>query len=496
MSGCSKLCKTVMRDYILLYINGKRYQVAGEQIFQPLSDFLRYEQGLTGTKVVCAEGDCGACTALLGSVKENKLTYEVFNTCIQYVYQLDCQHVVTVEGLKTNGTLHPVQQSMIDHFGSQCGYCTPGFVVAIAGIFEKKKVLSEQDIRDGLTGNLCRCTGYQPIIQAVLAITPETVPLMAECFSDEAMLRDFEQYSTNSIAVEYQEIIANQSTIKKYFNPATLQELLDCKKQHPNAVFVAGGTDISVQMNKGKVRPDTIISLSNLPDLDFIKSQDGFIRIGPKVCWTELENFCKEAFPELYKILMVFGSPQIRNVGTIAGNIANASPVADALPFLFVMNAEVELSSVDGKRWVNVNDFYHDYKKTEMTQEEFITEIRLSPLQPRQKMKLYKVSKRKDLDIAMFTAGMLLQEMDGMIQDIRIAYGGVGPVVLRLPETENFLRDKQFCLENFQKAGRLARGEITPISDVRASAEYRWQLSENMLLQFYHDVLEENISVS
>ncbi|MBF0286898.1 MAG: FAD binding domain-containing protein [SAR324 cluster bacterium] len=480
-----------MRDYILLYINGKRYQVSGEQIFQPFSDFLRHEQGLTGTKVVCAEGDCGACTALLGTVKNHELIYEIFNTCIYYVYQLDCQHVVTIEGLKANGHLHAVQQSMIDHFSSQCGYCTPGFVVAAAGMFEKKNVLSEQDVRYGLTGNLCRCTGYQPIIQAVLAVAPDTVPSIAECFPSSAMLQDFEQHTTDSIAAHYEETITGKSVIKKFFNPATLQEILDCKKQYPAAAFVAGGTDISVQMNKGKVHPDTIISLSNLPNLDFIKRQEEYVRIGPKVCWAELEHFCKNTFPEWHKTLTVFGSPQIRNVGTIAGNIANASPVGDSLPFLFVMNAEVELSSVHGKRWVDINDFYHGYKNTEMTKEELITEIRLAPLNAVQKMKLYKVSKRKDLDIAIFTAGILLEEMDGVIQNIRIAYGGVGPVVLRLLETEAFLKKKQFCLETFREAGKLARGEITPISDVRASAEYRLQLSENILLQFYYDVCEE-----
>ncbi len=479
-----------MRDYILLYINGKRHQITGEQIFQPLSDFLRYEKGLTGTKVVCAEGDCGACTALLGRVRQGALQYEIFNTCIKYVYQLDGQHVVTVEGLKENGQLHPVQQTMIDYFGSQCGYCTPGFVVAMAGLFEKTQAPTEQDVRDGLTGNLCRCTGYTPIIDAALAVDGTSVKTMSERFPEESMLEDLQAHATRSIAIEYDETITGTAVTHRYFNPCTVSEATQLKQQHPNAFLIAGGTDLSVQMNKGRISPQTVISLSNLPGLGKLEIQDGYLNIGAKVSWTQLEDFCREALPEFHKILAVFASGQIKNVGTMAGNIANGSPIADSLPFLYVTNAEIELAGTTGTRWVNIHDFYHGYKVNEMQSDELITQIRLPLPTAEQTLKLYKVSKRKDLDISTFTAGFFMEREGDAIKDIRIAYGGVGPVVLRLPRTESFLKDNALNFENAQKASKMARTEITPISDVRASDDYRLQLSENILLKFYYEVTQ------
>lgn len=479
-----------MRDFILLYINGKRHQISGETIFQPLSDWLRYKQGLVGTKVVCAEGDCGACSALLGRVRNGTLKYEVFNTCIQYVYQLDCQHVVTVEGLKENGQLHPVQQAMIDHFGSQCGYCTPGFVVTMAGLFESQEALTEQNVREGLTGNLCRCTGYQSIIKAALAVNPDTVKRMGERFPAALMVEDFKEHRQTAVAIEYEETLSGESITKRHFNPVTLQEAIRLKSEHPGATLVAGGTDISVQMNKHRIDPQTVISLSNVLHLDTLAIEADYLKIGAKVSLRDLEDFCKAPLFEFYKILQVFASDQIKNVGTLAGNIVNASPIADALPLLFVTNAEIELRGGQSARWVNINEFYHGYKKIEIQADELITQIRLPLPKQGNLLKLYKVSKRRDLDISIFTAGIFMEMAGKAVRQVRIAYGGVAPVVLRLTETENFLKNKTLDLENIKKAGKLARREIVPISDVRASHDYRFQLAENTLLKFYYEVLE------
>ena len=478
-----------MRDFVLFYINHTRHRVSGEAIFQPLSDWLRYEQGLVGTKVVCAEGDCGACSALLGRMSGGSLQYQVFNSCIQYLYQLDCQHVVTVEGLKENGQLHPVQQAMIEHFGSQCGYCTPGFVVALAGLFEKQKNLNTQAVRTGLTGNLCRCTGYQPIIEAALSIHPEKIKPLAKRFPIKKMVNDFQQHRPIPIAMEYEETLAPRGT-KRYFNPVTLQKASQLKQQHPDAVLIAGGTDISVQMNKDRLDPPTVLSLSNVPGLDTLTLQGKAVTVGAKVCWSELEAFCEKNLPELHKILQVFASDQIKHVGTLAGNIANASPIADSLPFLFVMNADLELSGLQKKRWLPIHEFYRGYKQTALQPDEIITHIRFSLPQPGHVLKLYKVSKRRDLDISTFTAGIYMETQDQEIQQARIAYGGVGPVVLRLTNTEKFLKNKALDWQTMKKAGHLARSEIFPISDVRASNDYRLQLAENILEKFYYEVAE------
>ncbi|MBF0280677.1 MAG: FAD binding domain-containing protein [SAR324 cluster bacterium] len=478
-----------MRDYVLLYINGKRHQISGERVFQPLSDFLRYDQEMVGTKVVCAEGDCGACSALLGRAGDGTLNYQVFNTCIAYVFQLDCRHVVTVEGLKGHNGLHPVQQAMIEHFGSQCGYCTPGFVVAMAALFEKRHDLTEQAVRDGLTGNLCRCTGYQAIINATLSIKPDTVETMAERFPALPMLDAFDQHSQSSVLIEYPESIQGKTIMKRSFIPSSVQEAVLLKKQHPDAVLIAGGTDISVQMNKEKIDPQTVIILPDTPELRVLELDQENLKIGAKVRWSELEIFCKDKLPELHKILKVFASDQIKNCATMAGNIANASPIADSLPFLFVVNAEIELTGIQNKRWVEINRFFHGYKNTDIQAEEVITQIRIPLPKPEQFLKLYKVSKRRDLDISTFTAAILVEMVDDqMIKDIRIAYGGVAPVVLRLAKTEAFLKNKTFDLENMRTAGKLAREEIAPISDVRASRDYRLRLSETTLEKFFHEV--------
>lgn len=481
-----------MRDYLILYVNGKRFSITGTQLFEPLSDFLRYQQSLTGTKVVCAEGDCGACSVLLGRVKQGKFEYQVANSCILYLYQLDCQHIITVEGLRKTDKLHPVQQNMIDYFGSQCGYCTPGFVMAIAAMFEQKELMmTQQTVRNQLIGNLCRCTGYEPIIQAALAVDPKSVPQCSALFPESEMLLDCQKYSTESLQTHFEENIP-EPMVKYFCNPVTLEEAVEWKVQHPQSTIVMGGTDLSVQMNKGRIAPKSILSLSNIPHLDQIEVTSTALKIGAKVTWTELEKYTQIHLPEFYKIIQVFASPQIKNVGTLVGNIVNASPIADSLPFLYVSDAQVQMYGLQGSRKVKINDFYYGYKQLALEKDEIITHLHIPFTQEGESYKLYKVSKRKDLDISTFTAG-IYTKMDGdVISKIRIAYGGVGPVIIRLALTENFLQGKSVLLEHIQTASKLARSEVTPISDVRASEDYRGQLAENILFKWYHERQSES----
>ena len=273
----------------------------------------------------------------------------------------------------------------------------------------------------------------------------------------------------------------------QFFVPVSIEEALEFKQKHKHVTVVAGGTDISVQMNKERLEPNCIMSLTHLTGLEILEIKNKAVTVGAKVTWSKLGEFCQEHLPELAKIILIFASRQIKNAATLAGNIANASPIADSIPFLYVIDAEIELTSSDGTRWVNINKFYHGYKNTEMKSEELITRIRWKLPKPEVVVKLYKVSKRKDLDISTFTAGILLKLKKGKIQNARLAFGGVGPVVLRLPNTEEFLHGKPFLLSIFQEAGKLAREEISPISDVRASSDYRLQLAENILLKFFYE---------
>lgn len=485
-----------MRNRLLLYINGKRHEISGNQAFMTLSDYLRYDLAATGTKVVCAEGDCGACTVMLGRLKEGELAYKPVNACIQYLYQLDCTHVVTVEGLRSGEALNPVQEAMMACHGAQCGYCTPGFIVAMCGLFDERKQAAEAgpvqagDIRDALTGNLCRCTGYEPIIQAGLSVAEDRVTGLHRLYPPQEMISTF----TDALKVPVRlEGVNFDGQPRLAFIPVSLPEAVAFKASHPGLTVIQGGTDVSVVCNKRGFEPAVIMSLSNLvePGLEEIslqKSNPPALLIGAKATLSQLETLSATACPELHAILETFGGPQIKQAGTLAGNVANGSPIADSTPFLMVMNAEVELTGVNGSRRVNMNDFYTGYKQNVMAPDELITRFECPLPAEDEILKLYKVSRRKHLDISTFTAAFLMR-LDGQnrIASIRIAYGGVAATVVRLPGTEAFLTGRPFELGTFEEAGTVAVSEISPLSDVRGSSAYRNLLAENILQKFFFD---------
>ena len=483
-----------MRDYLLFYVNGVRHQISGEQGFQSLSDYLRGDLGLVGTKVVCAEGDCGSCTVLIGRVRDSGMCYEGIDSCIQYLYQLDCAHVITVEGLKDEAQkIHPVQKAMIDALGSQCGYCTPGFVMSLAAMLETQEAMTRSSVQDGLTGNLCRCTGYEQIIDAALSLNQKEIPKASKRFDEEAMLTDLMAHVSQAVSCKFEEKWNGSLQKVQFYVPTTLNEALEFKQKHQDVTVVAGGTDISVQLNKDRLEPSCVMSLTHLSVLESFEIKNKTVTVGAKLSWSKLAEHCQRHLPQFEEIIKIFASRQIKNAATLAGNIANASPIADSLPFLYVIDAELELSAyqpnaeVVNKRWVRINQFYHGYKITEMKADELITRIRWNLPEADDLLKLYKVSKRKDLDISTFTAGIWLRLKKGKIQQVRLAFGGVGPVILRLPETEEYLQGKPLQPEIFQEAGKIARDEISPISDVRASSDYRSQLAENIMQKFFHE---------
>ncbi len=466
-----------MRDYLLFYVNGQEHRVGGQDVFSPLSTYLRYGQGCTGTKVVCAEGDCGACTVLIGRAAGGTVEYMPVNSCIQFLYQLDCTHVVTIEGLKVEGKLNPVQEAMVDFHGAQCGYCTPGIVVALCSLFDCKTQADEQDVKDALTGNLCRCTGYEPIIRAGMNVALERVRSTGELYPPQEMIARFGEHQGRPA------LIASEG--KTCFIPATVEEAVDFKEKNPGTVIVSGGTDVCVNINKRGLDPDVIMSLSNIAGLSDVKVENSHLVVGGRASLAALADWAREEMPELYKIMWLFGSPQIRNAGTLAGNIANGSPIADTLPWLFVMEAVVEMTGPAGKRLIDINSLYKGYKQLDMAPGEIITRILIPLPENNETIRLFKVSKRQNLDISAFAAAIRMTIEAGKIHSAKLAYGGVGPVVLRLPKTEAFLEGKEAALTTFGNAGKLAREEITPISDVRGSKDFRLQLAENIMLKFF-----------
>jgi len=351
---------------------------------------------------------------------------------------------------------------MVACHGAQCGYCTPGFIMAMSALFEKCDHVDEKQTREGLVGNLCRCTGYEPIIKA--ALQTESPEKLRDRYAAVPDARD-------------------SVRIGDFFAPATLDEAIAFRKER-NATIVQGGTDVGVWINKRNYRAPAMLSLAKIASLKELREEDGAIVAGANVTLSQLESFVRDRIPELYKILSIFGSAQIKNAGTLVGNIANGSPIGDTLPYLLVADASLEING--GERTVPINSFYRGYKQFDLAAHEIITRVRLPIV--RDTLRLYKVSRRRDLDISAFTAAIRLSTVDSHIAKAWIAYGGVAPTVVRLPRTEEFLAGKAISLDVFRHAGRIARDEVKPISDVRGSAEYRAQLAENIMVKFGHDV--------
>jgi xanthine dehydrogenase small subunit len=467
-----------MRDFLIIHVNGKRHEIRGGRAFQSLSDFLRYDLGLGGTKVVCAEGDCGSCSVLLGRREEASFKYSAITSCIAFLYQLDGAHIVTVEGLAPRSELNPVQEAMVRCQGTQCGFCTPGFVVAMCAMFESEARVDADALRYGLTGNLCRCTGYESIVRAGLEVDAKSLRKLEEIYPSAAM------------QIEEDDVLIDAGG-KKFYRPTTIDQAVRFKAENPTCVPIAGGTDLGVQINKGIRNPDCVLCLGGIRALREIVLSDGVIEIGALATLTDLERKTREIVPEFAKMLWRHGSPLIRNAGTLAGNIANGSPIGDTMPALFVLNAEVELTGRGGARRVNMNDFYTGYRKTVMQPDELITRVFMPLPKADEHFRLYKVSKRHDLDISSFTAAFWMKRENGVIGEIRIAYGGVGPVIMRMRKTEEQLRGKPLNEAEIESAAEIARGEITPISDVRGETEFRFQLAENILRKFFADVSGE-----
>jgi len=474
-----------MLDHLLVFVNGRRHNVRGRDAFLSLSDYLRRACGLVGTKIVCSEGDCGACTVLIGRASEDgsRLVYRPVDSCIQFMFQLESTHIVTIEGLGSETAPSPIQRAVIDCHGSQCGFCTPGFVVAMTGLLEENPSFNEEQLRCGLTGNLCRCTGYTPILEAGLEADTGRHERMCALYPSDEILADFRDRRHQTIEIDA------EWCGERYFvaSPPDLDAAIQYLQAHPESRIVAGATDIGVQVNKTLMLPQRILDLNRVSTLEQIEVDDRELVLGARVSWTAIECLCKERVPEFHKIVSLFGAPQIRHVGTIGGNLANASPIADSLPFLYVMDAVIDLQSADGTRSVPVTEFYKGYKQLDLRLGEMITRVRIPLPAADELLRLYKVSRRRDLDIASFTAAIRLRLDGETIDEAAIAFGAVGPTVIRARRTEACLRGRTLDEETMQAAGDVAVDEISPISDVRGAADYRYQLTRNILMKFYHE---------
>lgn len=460
-----------------------------------LSDFLRYELSLTGTKVVCAEGGCGACTVLCLFIKKKSQTYLPVNSCIIPVALMDGSSIITIEGIQTaQHELHEVQKNILKHHGSQCGFCTPGVVVTLAGMVEKtlnkpeglvSKKPERQKIKNALTGNLCRCTGYEPIIKSGSNIDlSKCTPLQSRYLS-----RSEEKDLLNTV----KQPLLIESEGFSYFSPTSMSEAVKYLAENKDACIVSSCTALGVSHNKYKIRLRNLMSLQLIDEYHRISMQKSRIHVGARVTLSELRTAVAAKIPELSRFINLFASPQIKNMATLAGNVGNASPVGDLLPFLLVSDAKIFLISKHGKRTVPVEEFFIDYKKTVLRRGEIISAISFDIPGKNEVLRMFKASQRKDLDISAVSAVFRIvwsEQGPKKIASARIAYGGVGPTPMRLFKTERLLEGAHLSPELFSKTAVRLQSEIHPTSDLRGSEAYRRIVAQNFLRRLFLEVCE------
>jgi len=494
------------RDYALVYVNGLRNEIRGREACMMLAEWLRKEAGLPGTKIVCAEGDCGACTVLRAvsppgidhdSIMIPLLDYQPMNSCIATVAQMDGSHIVTVEGMQCGDVLSPAQVAMKQCHGSQCGYCTPGFVMAISGMLEK--CAAGEGARDAhtaanhLTGNLCRCTGYAPIIQAALTAKATLSHSVARRYSDHAAVSDALHTAKRSMLIEHDGV--------KFFAPTTLGKACVFAAKNPGFKVLGAATDLGVQMNKGKPMPRALLSLHGIKDVYTTTLTRRSIQVGACVTLAQVRRMSESAAPELARFLNLFASSQIKNVATLVGNIANASPIGDTLPFLMIAGGVVHVASSPGgtgpirKRSIAMTDLYVGYKKLALHPDEIITHVSFDRTAKNELLRLYKVSQRKDLDISAVSAAFALtlrgntkKKSAPHVVSARVAYGGIAATPIRLPQIEQALLG-DLNPAKIESIAHLIATSMHPLSDVRGSAAYRRVAAANIFRRYCAEVL-------
>lgn len=468
------------RTDIRFLLNGKDVSLGHVDANQTLLDYLRLERRLTGTKEGCAEGDCGACTVLVGRLSDAGLAYEPINACIRFLASLDGCHVVTVEHLSgPEGCLHPVQQAMVDHHASQCGFCTPGFVMSLYALWMAVPEPSETQVEKALQGNLCRCTGYEPIVKAAVAVsrygTPAADHLTLERDTITARLRAL------------QSPLRVVSGPKDSFSiiPSDIDDLADCLMQYPEATIVAGATDVGLWVTKFLRTIGPAVFIGHLNALRSIETDGGFLRIGAGASYTDCQDSLSKHLPHLTAYWDRIAGWQVRNMGTVGGNIANGSPIGDTPPVLIALGAQITLRRGAERRKLLLEDYFIDYGQQDLKPGEFVECILIPLPAENHRNAAYKISKRRDEDISSVAAGIHIVLSDGVITDCRIAFGGMAATPKRARSAESALLGQPWSSAAFENAADLLPQDFAPLSDWRASSEYRMLSAQNLLRRFF-----------
>ncbi|MCC4798571.1 xanthine dehydrogenase small subunit [Enterovibrio norvegicus] len=445
-------------------------------------NYLREHIAKTGTKEGCGSGDCGACTVVLGEVVDGSLSYRSVNACLTFVSALHGKQLITVEDLRDKTSLHPVQQAMVEHHGSQCGFCTPGFIMSMFALTKNKPNADKEETYEALAGNLCRCTGYRPIVEAALSLS-QSQPIRDQ-------FAELEKETIARLSSIAPPNLEHQFDGKSAFTPQSSDELADVLLAHPNARLLAGGTDLALEVTQFYRDIDELIYVGQVNDIKVVKETDTHIEIGANVPLTDVYSALTPHYPDFGTLIQRFASLQIRNQGTVGGNIANASPIGDAPPLLIALGASIELRRGDAVREIPIEDFFKDYKVTALQPSEFIQTIRIPKPQTEQMFKAYKISKRFDDDISAVCGAFRLtfgNDANGsdIVTCVRIAFGGMAATPARATNSEQALLGKPLSTESIQAAMLALEHDFAPITDFRASKEYRLETAANLLYRMY-----------
>ncbi|MGZ3349248.1 MAG: xanthine dehydrogenase small subunit [Xanthobacteraceae bacterium] len=455
-------------------LNGKPCSEESAPPSMTVLDWLRTRARLTGTKEGCAEGDCGACTIVLGREVDGSLQYRSMNSCLMMLPQLDQRAVFTVEGLAApDGALHPVQQAMVDTDATQCGFCTPGFVMAMFAFHHSGEAADSAIMHEALAGNLCRCTGYRSIVEACRRIAQgpadrfvADAPALADKLSKVPPCTDY-GYGTQA-----------------FLMPRSLAALFAAMEQQPNAILLGGGTDLGLRVSKEREALPAVIALEAVEELRHVTIRDDAIEIGGAVTYTETLPHLDRHFPSFGALVRRIGSRQIRNLGTIAGNLATASPIGDSIPCLIALGASVQLMSRAGERVLPVELFITGYRKTALAAGEVIAAIRIPFLAPGHKFSVYKLSKRFDQDISTVIAAFRLERHSGKAGELRAAYGGMAARAMRAVTLETAVKGRPWEPAWLPDVETLLARDFTPIGDHRGGAAYRLRAAAGLLRRF------------
>ena len=470
-----------MRRTVNFLLNDELRTLSAIDPTTTLLDWLRLDQRLTGTKEGCAEGDCGACTVLVGRLHHGVLRYEAINTCIRFVATLDACHVVTVEHLKAVSCgLHPVQQAMVELHGSQCGFCTPGIVMSLTALWLSHDIAPPRErIEEALAGNLCRCTGYGPIVAALGRAYEIGAP------AQDALRQRRETTAARLTAMSDGEIIDISAGERRFLAPATADQLATLLGTYPQATLVAGATDVGLWITKLLQRPDCTIGLGRIGDLDHIEDRGDALAFGALVCLQDARAALGRLDPQIDELLRRFGSEQVRNAGTIGGNVANGSPIGDLPPLLIALGASVTLRRGAERRTIPLESFFIAYKKQDRVPGDFVEALIVPKPAPGALLHVSKISKRFDEDIsAVCGAFQLERDGAGHVTRAVLAFGGMAATPKRATRAEAELIGKAFDLMAAEAAADAVIEDFAPLDDWRASARYRSLVAGNLIRRF------------